>query len=349
LIRLNLQLTETNHRWLYLSIFFLFLMSLSVGCNIGPPPPPTPGPFPVEGIRQITSDFAFYRDLTWSPAGSFIAARRCPVMDFKPRCFGNEDTILLIDPDDGTTQTLDLLSIKSNMTRSYPTLWSPNGDQLLLLIVERINEDETGTVKYKSSYISYDLNTTDFTEVDIIGTAIGWNRDGTKLFIKRIIDEDLVAFGWLSIMSGDFKEEVRFIDEDHMLGYYVLSPDQRLMLRSNSSLPENCDDFQSYRIGSEEGFSPFLSLACFPAWSSDGSKLAYAAKDHPQSSPSRIIITNADGSNPQQLFSNELPYGLSSPTWSPDGSKIAFTYGSKGNANAIYIVDVPEHLQPTSE
>lgn len=326
----------------------LFLIT-TFACTIGLPSPPTPGPFPIEGVHQITSDFAFYRDLIWSPDGNFIAVRRCPVMDFKPRCFGSEDTILLINPDDGTTQTIDLLSIKSNITRFYPTLWSLNGDQLLLLIVERITEDGTGMAKYKSSYISYDLDTTDFTEVDIMGTAIGWNRDGTKLFIKRIIDEDLVAFGWLSIMSGDFFEEIRFIDEDQMLGYYVLSPDQHLLLRSNSSLPENCDDIQSYRIGSEEGFSPFLSLACFPAWSSDASKLAYAAKDHSQSSPSHIIITDADGSNPQQLFSNKLPYGLSSPTWSPDGSKIAFTYGSKGNANAIYIVDVPEHLQPKSE
>jgi len=36
----------------------LFLIT-TFACSIGLPSPPTPGPFPVEGVRQMTSDYAF--------------------------------------------------------------------------------------------------------------------------------------------------------------------------------------------------------------------------------------------------------------------------------------------------
>jgi hypothetical protein len=53
-------------------------MAILDSCTFGPPPPPTPGPFPVENVRQMTFDYAFYESLLWSPNGSTIAVTRCP-------------------------------------------------------------------------------------------------------------------------------------------------------------------------------------------------------------------------------------------------------------------------------
>ena len=62
-----------------------------------------------------------------------------------------------------------------------------------------------------------------------------------------------------------------------------------------------------------------------PAWSPDGSKIAFAswAMHH-----SQIYVMDADGSNPIPLTINST-FGDLTPAWSPDGSRIAFTrYGA---------------------
>ncbi len=73
----------------------------------------------------------------------------------------------------------------------------------------------------------------------------------------------------------------------------------------------------------------------FPAWSPDGSMIAYAPGGGP-SGRSGIAIMNADGSGQRRLPHTD--YG-ELPSWSPDGKRIAFSNNLSGEG-LMYIVDV---------
>ncbi|HEY9229065.1 MAG TPA: hypothetical protein VIP11_20605 [Gemmatimonadaceae bacterium] len=72
-----------------------------------------------------------------------------------------------------------------------------------------------------------------------------------------------------------------------------------------------------------------------PAWSPDGSKLAYAA-----GTPGHLglWIANADGSAPMQLTQSAVTDF--DPTWSPDGKRIAFARTLSPAIGDIVVIDV---------
>jgi Tol biopolymer transport system component len=65
-----------------------------------------------------------------------------------------------------------------------------------------------------------------------------------------------------------------------------------------------------------------------PAWSPDGTKLAYVQ------SPAEIHVIDADGSGDRRLTSGV------DPVWSPDGKSIAFARSVSGNDTDLYRADV---------
>jgi Tol biopolymer transport system component len=69
-----------------------------------------------------------------------------------------------------------------------------------------------------------------------------------------------------------------------------------------------------------------------PAWSPDGSQLAYQSK---QRETWQIMLINWDGSQPVQLTSQG---NNENPSWSPDGSQILFDSDREGNRN-VYRMD----------
>jgi dipeptidyl aminopeptidase/acylaminoacyl peptidase/CubicO group peptidase (beta-lactamase class C family) len=59
-----------------------------------------------------------------------------------------------------------------------------------------------------------------------------------------------------------------------------------------------------------------------PAWSPDGTKIAFLRAGDAETGRAQVWVLPADGGEPEQVTS--LPRGAGAPAWSPDGRKIAF-------------------------
>jgi TolB protein len=71
-----------------------------------------------------------------------------------------------------------------------------------------------------------------------------------------------------------------------------------------------------------------------PAWSPDGSKIAFAS-DRAGGTANDIYVMNADGTDVRRITSSKAIEEY--PTWSPDGTRIAFSSQSAGE---IWVVNV---------
>lgn len=75
-----------------------------------------------------------------------------------------------------------------------------------------------------------------------------------------------------------------------------------------------------------------------PAWSADGTKIAYASNASIDPARGKIIVIDADGQNPVVVASFEHDRYTREPTWSPDGSQLAFCT-QRSQVTRIWVVD----------
>lgn len=100
--------------------------------------------------------------------------------------------------------------------------------------------------------------------------------------------------------------------------------------------------YDLYMVNSDgTGLTPLTSTPeceCYPAWSPDGSKIAFSRR---KGGHAVISIMDPDGSNVRDLFEPDLRQSIDNvecaPAWSPNGKHIAFTSSRDGNPE-IYVI-----------
>src|SRR5215216_113741 len=124
-----------------------------------------------------------------------------------------------------------------------------------------------------------------------------WSPDGSK-------------FVFTSNRSGSGKTEI-----------WMANADGSGLLRLTTSIQRGSD-----------GQGPIFSLDFGPAWSPDGSKIAFVSNR--DGADTELYVMNTDGSNLLRLTDDGLDDN--SPDWSPDSQRIAFT---KSQGAGIHIIN----------
>jgi TolB protein len=199
----------------------------------------------------------------------------------------------------------------------FRTSWSPDGQKIAV---------DCGT-----QICTMNANGLNYNHLDVGGSTPSWSPDGTQIVFAAQpcgpCNYDIYK------MNADGSGITRLTDTPGQWDYYpAWAPDgTEIAFESwtHSEDPYFEGDHDIHVIDPNGGGETSITNATEfsnqyrdPAWSPDGSKLAFGKCCNSNYSPYGISVMDRDGNNELPLTSNgDDAY----PAWSPDGTKIAFT------------------------
>jgi dipeptidyl aminopeptidase/acylaminoacyl peptidase len=171
----------------------------------------------------------------------------------------------------------------------------------------------------------------------LYANPIAWSSDGTRLLLLR----DRPDGRDLSVLSSDGSETV--LQRGFVFGASFSPDGSRVVYGANGGLYVVDADGGTPRLLAEGSGGDLLAS---PAWSPDGSRIAFIdGGGEGELASAAIVVVRSDGTDRKKLVDQrELGqefswWGLS---WSPDGSRLAFAVGTgspSGPRGSIYVVD----------
>ena len=212
-------------------------------------------------------------------------------------------------------------------------------------LFERIH----GWIVYFSSGDLVAVDPADPTERISLGYAdgvqpIGWSRDGSRLLGREVIAGFAERHATLYVL-GPAGPKVRLVPPGDA-SWGSISPDGTRVVYAN---PDDRGLFTVDALGGEPTLilrfnrEPFIES---PAWSPDGSRIAFLDFLEGSIQAYGLIVVNADGSE-RVVKIDDLGVGdradpgvAQGLVWSPDGSQLAFFgYSGAGDLGRIFVVD----------
>ena len=248
----------------------------------------------------------------WSPDGKQIA--------FSSNRDGNQD-IFVMNADGSNVHKI----VDTGLNDYFPD-WSPDGSQIVFFAADwpsvrqdiyTVNADGSGLVNLTNTPL-------------VVDEDPKWSPDGSRIIFQSDRDGNFEIY----IMNADgsqprnltrnrgadywpdwfmpFAAKIAFVSDHGGNPQIYLMPARG----GQVELTVDSNDWQRLTSGTQDNY--------FPAWSPDGTQIAYYTHFSWQSWA--IMLMDADGGNPRQL----TPSGGETicsfgPAWSPDGQRIAFT------------------------
>jgi TolB protein len=174
-------------------------------------------------------------------------------------------------------------------------------------------------------------------------TPIAWSRDGNRLLLGVRTHAGTAQEGQdLCVVNADGSQTL--LPSDGKSGEASFSPDGTKVVFSRVD--------EGLYVVDVKGGTPRLIATSYeawwlgnPAWSPDGSRIAYIVEGGPEGGAEGLTVqiwtVNPDGTDPRSLVDLRGGWSSGGLAWSPDGSMLAFhsRRGRPVGTSAIYVVE----------
>jgi len=240
---------------------------------------------------------------------------------------GDEEDRLFVALPDGS----DVAAV-ANIHAEYPD-WSPDGTSIAFDDGQNLNGSPLPIPNGRIYLVSPDGSNLRRIPSDESASSPSWAPDGTRLAIAAKAEGSPPGIAWLDIATGITTS----VTENPFPGYWDAEPDvspdgSRIVFIRIRELVDRggARNLAAVFVVGADGsglrrLTPWDADAATPAWSPDGTRIAFNVADHllglgrPQ-----ILVMNADGSGRTRITDDPIASAFW-PTWSSDGSTIVFT------------------------